>query len=52
MPLNEASARPSNLTKRQKHEALAALYGIPAAVDDLEAEELRQKLSEYSPPNE
>lgn len=49
MPLNEASARPSNLTRRERYEALAAIYGIPANVTESDADELRDKLSEDPP---
>jgi hypothetical protein len=49
MPLNEATRRPSNLTRRERHEALAAIYGVPADVTEFDRDELREKLSLYPP---
>jgi hypothetical protein len=49
MPLNEASARPSNLTRRERHEALAAIYGIPGELTEFDADEIRRQLSEDQP---
>jgi hypothetical protein len=54
MPLNESSRpQPSNLTRDQKQEALAACYGLPAPIDALEQEKFHRLLSnEEAEPNE
>jgi hypothetical protein len=44
MPLNEASAPRSNLTAREKREALAALYGLPEPITEFEAQEISRRL--------
>lgn len=51
MPLNEARRRPSTLTRRERDEALAAIYGVPA-VTEIDAEELREKLAPLEDPPE
>jgi len=51
MPLNEASAPPSNLTRRERHEALAAIYSVPGELTEFDAEQLRQQLSEDENPD-
>lgn len=45
MPLNEASPARSNLTRREKREALAAIYGVPV-VSEYEAETIRRLISD------
>jgi len=50
MPLNEAGAPRSNLTKQQRQEALAAIYGLPPEPTSWEIEQIRARLFRDSEP--
>jgi hypothetical protein len=52
VPLNEASAPRSYLTRAQKREALAAIYGLPTdEPSDAELDELRELLAQLHKEN-
>jgi hypothetical protein len=53
MSLNEAGAARSNLTRRERQEALAAIYGLPAEPSEAEIEKIRRRLAgDEDQPNE
>jgi hypothetical protein len=51
MPLNEATAPPSNLTKQQKKDALAAIYGAPGDLTEFDIAKIRRQLREDAEPS-
>ncbi len=50
MPLNLAGPARSNLTKREKQQALAAIYGVPSEVSEFEIDDIRRRLDAQPVP--